>query len=124
MAQHYLTIPDPGPEGKLHSCRFRAKLEFRAPELGEYDYPVDIGDYDYPVDIGDATVALEAPADRYTDATSDDLPEFDGDNPGVEWFSRVVFDPVTDRVTDDTVAEPAVTVRADDEAVAGYTAAA
>ena len=111
MAQHYLTVPDPRPEGKLHSCRFRAKPEFRAPELGEYDYPVD---------IGDATVALEAPADRYTDATSDDLPEFDGDNPGVEWFSRVVFD----RVTDDTVAEPAVTVREDDEAVAGYTATA
>ena len=115
VARRYLTVSDPGPEGKLHSRRFRAKLEFRGPGLGEYDYPVD---------IGDATVALETPANRYTDATLDDLPEFDGDNPGVEWSSRVVFDSVTDRVTDDTVAEPAVTVREDDEAVAGYTAAA
>lgn len=108
MARHYLTVPDPGPEGKLHSRRFRAELEFRAPGLGEYDYLVD---------IDEDTAALEAPADRYTDATPDDLPESDGDNPGVERFSRVVFD----RVTDDTVAEPAVAVR-DDEA-AGYTAA-
>ena len=115
MARHYLTVPDPGPEGKLHSHRFGAELELRGPELGEYDYLVD---------IDEDTAALEAPADRYTDATFDDLPDFDGDNPGVEWFSRVVFDSVTDRVTDDTVAEPAVTVRKDDEAAAGYTAAA
>ena len=109
VARHYLTVPDPGPEGKLHSHRFRAELEFRGPELGEYDYLVD---------IDEDTAALEALADRYIDATPDDLPEFDGDNPGAERFFRVVFD----RVTDDTVAEPAVTVR-DDEA-AGYTAAA
>ena len=114
VAQHHLTVPDPGPEGKLHSHRFRVELEFRGPELGEYDYPVD---------IDDATVALEALADRYTDATLNDLPEFDGYNPSVERFSRVVFDRVTDRVTDDTVAELAVTVWEDDEAAAGYTAA-
>ena len=109
MARHYLTVPDPGPEGKLHSHRFRAELELRGPGLGEYGYLVD---------IDDDTVALEAPADRYTDATPDDLPESDGDNPGVERFSRVVFD----RVTDDTIAEPAVAVREDE--AAGYTAAA
>ena len=115
VAQHYLTVPGPGPEGKPHSHRLRAELEFRGPELGEYDYPVD---------IDDATAALGTQADRYTDATLDDPPEFDGYNPGVERFSRVVFDSVTDRVTGDTVAEPAVTVREDDEAAAGYTAAA
>jgi 6-pyruvoyltetrahydropterin/6-carboxytetrahydropterin synthase len=109
VARHYLTIPDPGPEGKLHSHHFRAELELRDPELGEYDYLVD---------IDEDTAALEALADRYTDATLDDLPEFDGYNPGVERFSRVVFD----RVTDDTVAELAVAVREDDGA-AGYTAA-
>ena len=112
MARHYLTVPDPGPEGKLHSHHFRAELELRGPELGEYDYLVD---------IDEDTAALEALADRYTDATLDDLPEFDGYNPGVERFFRVVFDRVTDRVTDDTVAELAVTVREDDGA-AGYTA--
>ena len=114
VTRHYLTVPDPGPEGKLHSHHFRGKLEFRGPELDEYDHLID---------IDDTTAALEALADRYTDATLDDLPEFDGDSPGVEWFSRVVFDSVTDRVADDTVAELAVTVWEDDQAAASYDAA-
>ena len=115
VARHYLTVPDPGPEGTLHSHHFRGELEFRGPELGEYDYLVD---------IDDATATLPALADRYTDATPDDLPKFDDDNPGVERFSRVVFERVTGCVTDDIVAEPAVIVWEDDEeAAAGYTAA-
>ena len=113
VAQHYLTVPNPGPEGELHSHQFRVELEFRGPELGEYDYLVD---------IDDATAALGALAGRYTDATLNELPEFDGYNPSVERFSRVVFDRVTDRVTDDTVAELAVTVWEDDQAAASYDA--
>ena len=113
VAQHYLTVPDPGPEGELHSHQFRVELEFRGPELDQYDYVVD---------IDDATAALSALSDRYTDATLNELPEFDGYNPSIERFSRVVFDRVTDRVTNDTVAELAVTVWEDDQAAASYDA--
>ncbi len=114
VAQHYLTVPDPGPEGTLHSHHYRVELEFRGPELDEYDYLVN---------IDHANAALEALADRYTDATLNDLPEFDGYNPSVERFARVVFDRVTDRVTDETVTGLSVTVWEDDEAAAGYDAA-
>ena len=51
VAQHYLTVPNPGPEGELHSHQFRVELEFRGPELDQYDYVVD---------IDDATAALSA----------------------------------------------------------------
>jgi 6-pyruvoyltetrahydropterin/6-carboxytetrahydropterin synthase len=113
VAQHYLTVPEPGPEGVPHSHHFEVELTFRGPELNEHDYLVD---------IDDAEAALADLADRYRDELLNDLPEFEGRNPSVERFARVVFERVTDAVTDDTVAELAVTVWEDDAAAATYDA--
>jgi 6-pyruvoyltetrahydropterin/6-carboxytetrahydropterin synthase len=114
VAQHYLTVPDPGPEGEPHSHHYEVELTFRGPELNEYDYLVD---------IDDAEAALTSLADRYRDELLNDLSEFEGDNPSVERFARVIFERVTDAVTDDTVTELTVTVWEDDEAAASYDAA-
>src|SRR6056297_81558 len=113
VAQHYLTVPDPGPESVPHSHHFEVELTFRGPALNEYDYLVD---------IDDAEAALADLVDRYRDALLNDLPEFEGDNPSVERFARVIFDRVTDAVTDETVAELAVTVWEDETAAATYDA--
>jgi 6-pyruvoyltetrahydropterin/6-carboxytetrahydropterin synthase len=113
VAQHYLTVPDPGPEGKPHSHHFEVELTFSGPELDEYQYLVD---------IDDANAALTRVADRYRDQLLNDLPEFADRNPSVEHFARVIFDRVTDIVTDDTVTELAVTVWEDDQASATYEA--
>jgi 6-pyruvoyltetrahydropterin/6-carboxytetrahydropterin synthase len=113
VAQHYLTVPDPGPEGVPHSHHFEVELTFRGPELNQYDYLVD---------IDDAEGALADLADRYRDELLNDLPEFEGRNPSVERFARVVFERVTDAVTDDTVTELVVTVWEDDAAAATYDA--
>ncbi|KKF39019.1 6-pyruvoyl tetrahydropterin synthase [Halorubrum saccharovorum] len=113
VAQHYLTVPDPGPEGVPHSHHFEVELIFRGPELNAHDYLVD---------IDDAEAALADLADRYRDELLNDLPEFEGDNPSVERFARVIFERVTDAVTDETVAELAVTVWEDDAAAATYDA--
>jgi 6-pyruvoyltetrahydropterin/6-carboxytetrahydropterin synthase len=114
VAQHYLTVPDPGPEGEPHSHHYEVELRFRGPELNEYDYLVD---------IDDAEAALASLSGRYRDAMLNDLPEFSGYNPSVERFARVIFERVTEAVTDDTVTELAVTVWEDDEAAASYDAA-
>ncbi len=114
IAQHYLTVPDPGPEGEPHSHHFEIELTFRGPELNEYDYLVD---------IDDADAALGDVGERYRDGLLNDFPEFEGYNPSVERFARVVFERVTDIVTDGTVTELAVTVWEDDEAAATYDAA-
>lgn len=114
VAQHYLTVPDPGPEGDPHSHHFEVEVEFRGPTLNEYDYLVD---------IDDAKAALAAIEERYRDELLNDCPAFDGHNPSVEHFARVVFDHVTDAVTADTVAEVTVTVWEDGEAYAAYDAA-
>jgi 6-pyruvoyltetrahydropterin/6-carboxytetrahydropterin synthase len=113
VAQHYLTVPDPGPEGVPHSHHFEVELTFRGPALNEYDYLVD---------IDDAEAALDDLADRYRDSLLNDLPEFEGDNPSVERFARVIFERVTETVTDETVAELAVTVWEDETAAATYDA--
>lgn len=114
VAQHYLTVPDPGPEGDPHSHHYEVELEFRGPELNEYDYLVD---------IDDAEAALTDLADRYRDEMLNGLPEFEGSNPSVERFADVIFSRVTDIVTDDTVTELTVTVWEDDMAAAAYDAA-
>ena len=113
VAQHYLTVPDPGPEGVPHSHHFEVELTFRGPELNAHDYLVD---------IDDADAALADLADRYRDGLLNDFPEFEGANPSVERFARVIFERVTDAVTDETVAELAVTVWEDDAAAATYDA--
>ena len=114
IAQHYLTVPDPGPEGVPHSHHFEIELTFRGPELNEYDYLVDI-------DI--VRDALESITERYRDELLNDLPEFEGYNPSVERFARVVFERVTDAVESETVTELAVQIWEDETAAAGYDAA-
>jgi 6-pyruvoyltetrahydropterin/6-carboxytetrahydropterin synthase len=87
IAQHYLTVPDPGPEGDLHSHAFTLELRFSGPELDEYGYLVDIDELE---------AVLDDLLARYRDATLNDLPEFAGENPSVENFARHVADRVVD----------------------------
>lgn len=92
VAQHFLTVPDPGPEGEVHSHHFRLELRFAGPELDEYGYLVDIDR------VNDLLDDLEA---RYADALLNDLAEFGDRNPSVERFARVVSDRVVEAVDGD-----------------------
>jgi len=111
VAQHYLTVPNAGPEGEPHSHHYKVELCFQGPELNEFAYLVD---------IDDAEAALDKLANRYRDRMLNECPEFEDTNPSVERFARVIFDRVTETITDDTVTELRVTVWEDDEAAASY----
>jgi 6-pyruvoyltetrahydropterin/6-carboxytetrahydropterin synthase len=113
IAQHFLTVPNPGPEGDLHSHHFRLEVELAGEELNEYDYLVDIDEVD---------AALDAIESRYSDETLNDLPEFEGYNPSVERFARVVHERISDEVTTEGVERLTVTMWEDDVANAAYTA--
>ena len=113
VAQHYLTVPNPGPEGEPHSHHYEVELTFRGPELNGYDYLID---------IDEAEAILSQLADRYRDTMLNDLPEFEGYNPSVERFARIVFQRVTDATTADTVTGLRVRIWEDDEAAATYDA--
>jgi len=111
VAQHFLTVPDPGPEGEVHSHRFAVELRFAGPELGEHGYLVDI-------DV--VRTALDGLEDRYRDTLLNDLPEFDGHNPSVEHFARVVGDRVVEYLDDPTPTSLTVRVWEDDAAWASH----
>jgi 6-pyruvoyltetrahydropterin/6-carboxytetrahydropterin synthase len=83
VAQHYLTVPDPGPEGECHSHHYTLEVTVSAAELDEYGYVVDI----------DAlSAAVDDVVERYRDRTLNDRPSFEGLNPSVEHFVRIVGD--------------------------------
>ena len=42
VAQHYLTVPDCGPENEWHSHHFEIELILEGPSLNEHGYLVDI----------------------------------------------------------------------------------
>lgn len=92
VAQHFLTVPDPGEEGTPHSHPFTVEVRFGGPDLGEYGYLVDIDEVDAILDD------LEA---RYRDTLLNDLPEFEGLNPSVEHFARLFGDRVEAALSDE-----------------------
>ncbi|XVH31012.1 6-pyruvoyl trahydropterin synthase family protein [Haloferacaceae archaeon DSL9] len=111
IAQHYLTVPNPGPEGELHSHEFALAVEFEGSELDEYGYLVDIDD------INDAMAAV---IDEYQDTTLNDHEAFAGLNPSVEHFSRIVCEEIVDRAEPSVPERIRVTMWEGDEAYAAY----
>jgi 6-pyruvoyltetrahydropterin/6-carboxytetrahydropterin synthase len=111
VAQHFLTVPDPGPEGEVHSHVFTAEIEFAAPELGEYGYLVDIDDVE---------ATLDGLTDRYRDALLNDLPEFEGLNPSVERFAERFADRVENGLEDPIPTRLTVRLWEDDLAWASH----
>jgi 6-pyruvoyltetrahydropterin/6-carboxytetrahydropterin synthase len=113
VAQHFLTVPDPGPEGDVHSHHYEVEVRFAGPSLGEYGYLVDIDEVDAILD--DLTA-------RYRDALLNDLPEFQfGElNPSVERFASRIGDRVEDGLDDPTPTELVVRVWEDEAAWASH----
>ena len=116
IAQHYLTVPDPEPpEGDVHSHRFTVEVEFAADSLGEYGYLVDITEVE---------ALLDDVEGRYRDTLLNDLPEFEGLNPSVEHFARIVCDRFCEELSDGNPDGVTVRIREDDLAWASYRRAA
>ncbi|WP_251328956.1 6-pyruvoyl trahydropterin synthase family protein [Haloplanus pelagicus] len=111
VAQHFLTVPDPGPEGEVHSHHFEVAVRFAGPDLNEHGYLVDIDAVDAALD------RLEA---RYRDALLNDLPEFEGANPSVERFARVFGDRFVEAVPTEGPTRLTVRMWEDEDAWASH----
>jgi 6-pyruvoyltetrahydropterin/6-carboxytetrahydropterin synthase len=111
VAQHFLTVPDPGPEGEVHSHQFEVSVEFRGDSLGEYGYLVD---------IDAASDALTTVVEHYRDELLNDLPAFEGHNPSVEHFSRLFGDRLLELLDVPQVDELRVKLWEDDTAWAAH----
>ena len=110
-ARHYLTVPDPGPEGEPHAHDYRMEVRFSGPELNEFGYLVDI---DAVNDVLDDLLG------RYEGAMLNDLPEFDGRNPSVERFAGHIGDGVVERAPTETPTGVAVRLWEGEDAWARY----
>lgn len=111
VAQHFLTVPNCGPENEWHSHHFTVEVVLEGASLNENGYLVDI------VDVKSAMSEL---VDRYRDATLNDLPEFEDRNPSIEHFSRIFCTSFRDRIDETRLSSVTVKIWEDDEAWASY----
>ncbi|MEZ4698685.1 MAG: 6-carboxytetrahydropterin synthase [Rhodothermales bacterium] len=114
VAQHFLTVPDCGPENEWHSHVFSVEVHLAAPELDEHGCLVD---------ITEVKGAMDALIARYRDATMNDLPEFEGLNPSIEHFARLFCEGLAGRIQTDRLHELTVRIWEDELAWASYTRA-
>lgn len=113
VAQHYLTVPDCGPENEWHSHHFEVEVLLEGEELNEHGYLVDI------VKVEEA---IERLVERYRDATLNDLPEFGDLNPSIEHFSRLFCTSLQNQLQTDGIDSLTVRIWEDEDAWASYTA--
>jgi len=80
-AQHFLIGGDWGPENELHYHHYQVELQLEGEKLDQHGYLVDIVDIEK---------RLDALVDHYQDRILNDEPEFEGLNPSIEHFSRIL----------------------------------
>jgi 6-pyruvoyltetrahydropterin/6-carboxytetrahydropterin synthase len=81
IAQHYLIGGDWGPENEKHSHHYQVEVQLEGRILDQHGYLVDIVAIE---------TSLDELADRYRDRILNDLPEFEGLNPSIEHFTRIL----------------------------------
>jgi 6-pyruvoyltetrahydropterin/6-carboxytetrahydropterin synthase len=109
IAQHFLVGGDWGRENELNSHRYEIEARYEGPSLDRHGFLVDI----------DAINSrLDGLVDRYRDRTLNELPEFDGLNPSVEHFARILSDQLV--IAAPNVDGLEVTVWEDGSAAAAY----
>ena len=90
VAQHFLIGGDWGAENFLHSHHYQVELQLEGATLDKHGYLVDIVDIEENLD---AVIA------EYRDKTLNDLPAFDGLNPSIEHFSRILCETLSERIS-------------------------
>ena len=83
VAQHFLIGGDWGRENQHHSHHYKLEMHFAGDELDQHLYLLDISVVERH--LGELV-------ERYRDKTLNSLPEFEGKNPSLELFARVLGD--------------------------------
>ena len=111
IAQHFLIGGDWGPENERHSHHYALEVRLEGETLDKHGYLVDI------VDIESHLETLVA---YYRDKTLNDLPEFEGLNPSIERFSRLLCEALAGRIRAETLQAVTVVLWENDLAWASY----
>ena len=111
VAQHYLIGGDWGAENDLHSHHYYLELRLQGTELDSHGYLVDIVDIEQH---------LEAAVDDYRDRTLNALESFQGLNPSIEHFSRILAERLSAAIRAENIQVLEVVLWENEIAWAGY----
>jgi len=111
VAQHFLIGGDWGPENERHSHYYRIELRLEGDKLDQHGYLVDI------VDVEKHLNELVA---RYRDQTLNDFSEFEGLNPSIEHFSRILCEKMATHIKASTLNALTVVIWENEIAWASY----
>lgn len=110
-ARHYLVGGDFGPEGELHSHDYRVEVIVSGRSLDSHGFLVD---------IVRLKAELERLLDRLRGRTLNELPELEGQNPGVEVVSRTMALALRDALSDEGIETLTVKLWENESAWASY----
>lgn len=89
VAQHYLLCATSGPESRLHAHDYTIEVRLEGQQLNEHGYLIDI-------DV--IKENLETLIGKYRDRSLNDAQEFEGLNPSVEHFARILSKELSKRI--------------------------
>jgi 6-pyruvoyltetrahydropterin/6-carboxytetrahydropterin synthase len=81
IGRHYLTASPESPENNLHAHHYVVEVRLQGSRLDEHGYLVDICEVE---------AALAGLLERYRDKNLNEMPEFEGLNPSLEHFARIL----------------------------------
>jgi 6-pyruvoyltetrahydropterin/6-carboxytetrahydropterin synthase len=89
IANHFLIGGDWGDENKPHAHHYVVEVTIESEILNEHGYLVDIVDIE---------AGLDGIVSYFRDSMLNDKPEFEGLNPSIEHFSRILNEKLMDQI--------------------------
>lgn len=90
IAQHYLIGDNSGPEYSWHSHPYELEVRVTGKELNSHGYLIDITELDE---------LLNRITAQYQDSTLNELESFQGLNPSLEHFARIISQQILEEIS-------------------------
>ena len=111
IARHFLIGGDWGPENNPNSHHYILELQLKGAELDQHGYLCDIVEVEKH---------LDEVVNYYKEQMLNEKPEFDGLNPSIEHFARILATSLSERINAPNITKLKVVLWENDSAWAAY----
>ena len=111
IARHFLIGGDWGPENNPNSHHYVLELQLKGAELDQHGYLCDIVDVEKH---------LDDVVNYYKEQMLNEKPEFEGLNPSIEHFARILATTLNDRIQAPNISKMKVILWENESAWAAY----
>ena len=111
IARHFLIGGDWGPENNPNSHHYILELQLKGAELDQHGYLCDIVDVEKH---------LDDVVNYYKEQMLNEKPEFEGLNPSIEHFARILATTLNDRIQAPNISKMKVILWENESAWAAY----